>query len=103
MSEPASPNWRRTNRPAYDDALRRCGSLLIWFDPTLEGLAARPRRLASHKEGCGHRVHALQPSSSTEAGLGRARLGRRTLDSLRAENEPCRRRTGSGRSLKART
>jgi len=40
MSKPASVTYRTTNWAAYNAALRRRGSLLIWFDPQMEWLAA---------------------------------------------------------------
>lgn len=45
MSEPAPPTYRTTNWGAYNAALRRRGSLLIWFDPEMEWQAGpRGRR-----------------------------------------------------------
>jgi hypothetical protein len=45
MSKPAPPTYRTTNWRAYNAALRHRGSLLIWFDPRTEWLAApRGRR-----------------------------------------------------------
>jgi hypothetical protein len=40
MSKPASSRYRTTNWRAYNAALRQRGSLLIWFDPEMEWLAA---------------------------------------------------------------
>lgn len=40
MSKPASPTYRTTNWRAYNAALRQRGSLVIWFDPETEWLAA---------------------------------------------------------------
>ena len=40
MSEPLPPSYRTTHWRAYDAALRSRGSLLIWFDPQMEWLAA---------------------------------------------------------------
>ena len=39
MSKPTPPTYRTTNWRAYNAALRRRGSLLIWFDPETEWLA----------------------------------------------------------------
>ena len=35
MSRPTSPTYRTRNWPAYNDALKRRGSLTIWFDPEM--------------------------------------------------------------------
>jgi len=40
MSKPAYPTYRTTNWRAYNAALRQRGSLVIWFDPETEWLAA---------------------------------------------------------------
>src|SRR4028118_1865045 len=40
MTKPAPPTYRTTNWRAYNAALRRRGSLLIWFDPEMDWLAA---------------------------------------------------------------
>src|SRR4028119_2187459 len=40
MSKPVPPTYRTTNWRAYNAALRQRGSLLIWFDPEMEWLAA---------------------------------------------------------------
>ena len=47
MSRPVPPSYRTTNWRAYNAALRQRGSLLIWFDPKTEWLAA-----PSGKRGC---------------------------------------------------
>ena len=39
MIKPASPAYRTTNWRSYNAALKRRGSLLIWFDPQMEWLA----------------------------------------------------------------
>ena len=39
MSKPAPPSYRTTNWLAYNAALKRRGSLVIWFDPETEWLA----------------------------------------------------------------
>ena len=44
MSKPAPPTYRTTNWRAYNEALRRRGSLLVWFDPETEWLAASQGR-----------------------------------------------------------
>ena len=40
MSRPTPATYKTTNWPAYNDALKRRGSLTIWFDPEMswEGL-----------------------------------------------------------------
>lgn len=35
MNKPISPNDKTANWPAYNDALKRRGSLTIWFDPEM--------------------------------------------------------------------
>ena len=40
MSRPVPPSYRTTNWGAYNAALKRRGSLLIWFDSEMEWLAA---------------------------------------------------------------
>ena len=35
MSRPASPTYKTKNWPAYNTALKRRGSLTIWFDPAM--------------------------------------------------------------------
>lgn len=33
MSGPNTPTCKTSNWPEYDKALKRCGSLTVWFDP----------------------------------------------------------------------
>ncbi len=40
MSKPVPPTYRTTNWRAYNAALKQRGSLLIWFDPEMEWVAA---------------------------------------------------------------
>src|SRR5690606_39616305 len=40
MSKPSSATYKTTNWPAYNDALKRRGSLTIWFDPEMRWGAA---------------------------------------------------------------
>jgi hypothetical protein len=40
MSKPVPPTYRTTNWRAYNAALKQRGSLLIWFDPEMEWIAA---------------------------------------------------------------
>lgn len=40
MSEPVAPTYRMTNWRAYNAALKRRGSLVIWLDPKMEWAAA---------------------------------------------------------------
>ena len=40
MSRPTSPTYRTRNWPAYNEALKRRGSLTIWFDPEMSWDAA---------------------------------------------------------------
>jgi hypothetical protein len=41
MSKPTSPTYKTTNWAAYNEALKRRGSLTIWFDPEINW-AAKP-------------------------------------------------------------
>ena len=40
MSKPTSPAYKTRNWPAYNEALKRRGSLTIWFDPAMTWAAA---------------------------------------------------------------
>ena len=40
MSRPTSPACKTRNWPAYNEALKRRGSLTIWFDPAMTWEAA---------------------------------------------------------------
>ena len=40
MSRPTSTTYRTKNWPAYNEALKRRGSLTIWFDPEMNWDAA---------------------------------------------------------------
>ena len=40
MSRPTPPTYQTGNWPAYNDALKRRGSLTIWFDPEMSWEAA---------------------------------------------------------------
>ena len=40
MSRPTSPTYKTRNWPAYNEALKRRGSLTIWFDPDMSWEAA---------------------------------------------------------------
>ena len=40
MSRPTPPAYKTRNWPAYNDALKRRGSLTIWFDPAMAWEAA---------------------------------------------------------------
>jgi hypothetical protein len=52
MPKPAAPKYRTTNWPEYNAALKRRGSLEIWFDPEMDwlsppcGRSGRPRRFS---------------------------------------------------------
>ena len=35
MSRPPPPSYKTRNWPAYNEALKRRGSLTIWFDPSM--------------------------------------------------------------------
>ena len=40
MSRPTPPTYKTRNWPAYNEALKRRGSLTIWFDPAMTWKAA---------------------------------------------------------------
>jgi len=40
MSKPTRPTYKTRNWPAYNEALKRRGSLTIWFDPAMTWEAA---------------------------------------------------------------
>ena len=40
MSRPTPPTYKTRNWPAYNEALKRRGSLTIWFDPAMTWEAA---------------------------------------------------------------
>ena len=40
MSRPAPPTYKTRNWPSYNEALKRRGSLTIWFDPAMTWEAA---------------------------------------------------------------
>ncbi len=44
MSGPTATTYRTRNWPAYNEVLKRRGSLTIWFDPEMNGEAAPTRR-----------------------------------------------------------
>lgn len=45
MSRPTLPTYKTRNWPAYNEALKRRGSLTIWFDPEMTwGAAPTGRR-----------------------------------------------------------
>ena len=35
MSRPTPPTYKTRNWPAYNEALKRRGSLTVWFDPEM--------------------------------------------------------------------
>ena len=49
MSKPTPPAYKTRNWPAYNEALKRRGSLTIWFDPAKHPAGTRdiaPRRVS---------------------------------------------------------
>ena len=53
MSRPTPPAYQTLNWPAYNEALKRCGSLTIWFDPAMKWKAAptgKRGRQADHSD-----------------------------------------------------
>jgi hypothetical protein len=44
VSRPTPTTYRARNWPAYNEALKRRGSLTIWFDPEMIGEAAQKGR-----------------------------------------------------------
>jgi len=45
MSRPSPPTYKTRNWPAYNRALKRRGSLTIWFDPAMSWDAAHTKVL----------------------------------------------------------
>ena len=54
MSRPAPPTCKARNWPSYNEALKRRGSLIIWFDPAMTWVAAptgKRGRQAAYSDG----------------------------------------------------
>jgi hypothetical protein len=59
MSRPNAPSYKKLNWPAYNKALKRRGSLTIWFDPgmvwaakpTGKRVTVRSDRYLFHRQG----------------------------------------------------
>ena len=49
MSRPTSLTYKTRNWPAYNEALKRRGSLTIWFDPEMIWEAVATGRLADSR------------------------------------------------------
>ncbi len=87
MSKPTPPTYKTRNWPVYNEALKRRGSLTIWFDPAMTWDAAPtgkrgrqphpdlPDDQGSVRHGAppDHRFRR-EPAASDRPGLGRARL-----------------------------
>ncbi len=50
MSRPISPAYKTRNWPAYNEALKRRGSLTIWFDPAMTWEAAPTGKRGRHPD-----------------------------------------------------
>ena len=55
MSKPTSPTYRTTNWTACNEALKRRGSLTIWFDPEMRWDAA-PTGKRGRRQTCSDAV-----------------------------------------------
>ena len=49
MSRPTLPTYKTRNWPAYNEALKRRGSLTIWFDPAMSWEAAPTGNRGRHR------------------------------------------------------
>ena len=87
MSKPTPATYRTTNWRSYNAALKRRGSLLIWFDPETEWLASPSGKrgrsatftdaegpVLSHVESAVRAAFAANDGSGCEA-LGTCRAG----------------------------
>ena len=77
MPKPSAPVYRTTNWPEYNAALKRRGSLEIWFDPEMHWLSVpcgrpgRPMRFSdSAIELCLTAEDAVQPAFAASDGIG---------------------------------
>jgi len=52
MSRPTPPTYKTRDWPAYNEALKRRGSLTIWFDPEMTWEAAPTGRRGRHQTYC---------------------------------------------------
>jgi len=50
MSRPTPPTYKTRNWPAYNEALKRRGSLSIWFDPAMKWEAAPTGKRGRHAD-----------------------------------------------------
>ena len=53
MSKPTRPTYKTRNWPAYNEALKRRGSLTIWFDPSMIWEAAPTGKRGSQPDYSG--------------------------------------------------
>ena len=69
MSRPTPPTYRTRNWPAYNEALKRRGSLTIWFDPEMSWDAAPTGRRGRQRT---YRDAAIQTCLSMKVLFGLA-------------------------------
>lgn len=75
MSRPKPPSYKTRNWPAYNDALKRRGSLTIWFDPAMIWKAAPTGRRGRQPD---YSDAAIQTCLTLKVLFGLA-LGRRRM------------------------
>ena len=65
MSRPTPPIYKTRNWPAYNQALKRRGSLTIWFDPAMTWKAAPTGKRGRQADYSDAAIHELLPVSWT--------------------------------------
>jgi Transposase DDE domain len=80
MSRPTPPAYRTRNWRAYSEALKRCGSLTIWFDPSMSREAKPTGKRGQHPD---YRDSAIQTCLTFKVLFGMAlRQTTRSVESL---------------------
>ena len=59
MSRPTPPTYKTRNWPSYNQALKRRGSLTIWFDPTMTWAAAPTGTRGRHRDYSDAAIYSL--------------------------------------------
>ena len=62
MPKPVAPLYRTTNWPEYNAALKRRGSLEIWFDPEMHWLSKRNCSRGWQKKSCAETRDLIHPT-----------------------------------------
>jgi len=68
MSRPIPPTYKTKNWPAYNEALKRRGSLTIWFDPAMIWEAAPTGKRGRRRDYGDGAIH-LRRISQQSGGL----------------------------------